>query len=260
MSEHREREQLLARCVWPTLAEPYDTALHQAIDFIIGHVPDVTTILACGSILRGTPSASSDLDIYVLRELGERLRLQRWFNGVPAEIFVNPPHQVRTYLIREQRDGRPITAHMLATGQVVLSTGDALAELQALAREVLEGRPDPTPQKLTMARYMAATRFEDATDVWETRPEAAKMIMNLAVHDMLHYAFLAANRYIPRDKDLLIGLEELDPHLAELARAYYSTSSRDDAFEAVHRIAERTIKTFGFFEWESVPEEVGKKR
>jgi len=257
MNEIRTREYLSASCVWPELAEPYDTALHQAVDFVLGHVPDVTAIMACGSILRGEPSASSDLDIYVLREKSERQRLQRWFNGVPAEIFVNPPHQVRKYLDGEQREGRPITAHMLSTGHVVLAIGDALAELCATAEEILQGRPDPAPQRLTSARYMAALTFEDATDIWETRPEAARMILNTAVRAMLHYAYLAANRYIPRDKDLLIAMEDLDASLAGLAWRYYSTSSGDEALEAAHGIAERTVKTFGFFEWESVPEVVG---
>jgi len=103
---------------------------------------------------------------------------------------------------------------------------------------------------------MAATRFEDATDIWKTRPEAAKMILNIAVYDMLRYRFLEANQFFPRDKDLLAALAALDPHLSDLAQRYYSESSPDRISDIAHQIADHTIRTSGFFEWESEPEAV----
>ncbi len=261
MNEHphplsRDSQALLDQCHWPTLAVPYDDALRQAVDFILERVSDVIAIVACGSILRGSPSASSDLDIYVLREKLERQRIQRWFNGVPTEIFVNPPGQVRKYIDRERRDGRPITAHMLATGHVVLALGDTLSELQALAKDALAAHPDPPAERLVTTRYMAAIRFEDATDIWEARPEAARMILNIAVYDMLRYYYLEVNQFFPREKDLLVALETLDPHLSDLAQRYYSESLPDRIIDIAHQIADHTIGTFGFFEWESVPESV----
>jgi hypothetical protein len=246
----------LDQCEWPALQAPYDNALRQAVAFILDHVSDVIAIVACGSILRGSPSASSDLDIYVLREKLERQRLQRWFNGVPAEIFINPPGQVQKYIDQERQDGRPITAHMLATGHVVLALADTLSELQALAKDALSAHPDPSAERLVTARYMAAIRFEDATDIWETRPEAARMILNIAIYDMLRYRFLEARQFLPRDKDLFVVLETLDPHLSDLAQRYFSESSPDRVIDIAHQIADHTIKTFGFFEWESAPEAV----
>ncbi len=252
----RDSQTLLDQCEWPVLQAPHDDALRQAVAFILDHVSDVIAIVACGSILRGSPSASSDLDIYVLREKLERQRLQRWFNGVPAEIFINPPGQVQKYIDQERRDGRPITAHMLATGHVVLALGDTLSELQALAKDTLSAHPDPSAERLVTARYMAAIRFEDATDIWKARPEAAKMILNIAVYDMLRYYYLKANQFFPRDKDLFVALAALDPHLSDLAQRYYSESSPDRVIDIAHQIADHTIKTFGFFEWESAPEAI----
>jgi len=261
MNEHphplsRDSQALLEQCHWPALAAPYDDALRQAVDFILERVSDMIAIMACGSILRGSPSASSDLDIYVLRKKLEPQRVQRWFNGVPAEIFINPPGQVQKYIDQERHDGRPITAHMLATGHVVLTLDDSLSELQALAKDALSARPDPSAERLVTARYMAAIRFEDATDIWEARPEAARMILNMAVYDMLRYYYLEANQFFPRDKDLLVVLATLDPHLSDLAQRYYSESSPDRVIDIAHQIADHTIKTFGFFEWESAPEAV----
>lgn len=55
---------------------------------------------------RGKPDASSDIDLYVINRKPFRQRLQRFFDGVPAEIFVNPEFKIPRYFAQEQRDGR----------------------------------------------------------------------------------------------------------------------------------------------------------
>ena len=248
--------ELIQQCKWPDLPSKYDQALRQAVLFILGYVPDVRAILVSGTIIRGNPSPSSDLDIYVLRQKSVRQRLQRWFNGVPAEIFINPVKKVFDYLEDERKRARPCTAHMLHTGFTILSLDDSLEELKQKASVELSRSPDPSPQQLTMTRYMAATRYEDATDVAQSQPETANMILGQAVYAMLHYAFLKANRYIPRDKDLLTMLDNLDAHLARNARAFYSNAKPEMRLRLAQEIAESTIETPGFFAWESHPENV----
>ncbi|MCD6286253.1 MAG: hypothetical protein J7M39_10125, partial [Anaerolineae bacterium] len=53
----RDSQTLLDQCEWPALQAPYDDALRQAVDFILERISDVIAIVACGSILRGSPSA-----------------------------------------------------------------------------------------------------------------------------------------------------------------------------------------------------------
>jgi predicted nucleotidyltransferase len=48
-------------------------------------------IIAAGTVVRGTPDATSDLDVWVIQMEPVRERLYRFLVGVPAEIFVNPP-------------------------------------------------------------------------------------------------------------------------------------------------------------------------
>jgi predicted nucleotidyltransferase len=250
----------LEACSWPTLTEPYNKALREAVSFILDHVPDVMGVIVSGTILRGTPAPASDLDIYVVRENPERQRIQRWFNDVPAEIFINPIPKVREYMESERKQGRPITAHMISTGFVVLNVAPQVATLIEDAREMVAMPPDLSPQALTAARYMAAARFEDAMDVAATRPETARMILSLAVRDMLHYRFLAENRHVPRDKDLLKAIEAIDPTLAQGAQAFYGDEREgcgvafEEARRLAHAIADRTIETYGFFAWASEPE------
>lgn len=243
-------------CQWPPLGEPYAEALNQVVRFILERFPDTLGIIASGTILRGTASASSDLDVYVIRRRAQRQRLQYRFNGVPAEIFANPPALVYAYMEQETAAARPITAHMLATGFTILDLDPVVSRLQERAREVLAAGPSLSPQQLTTARYMAAAQFEDATDIADARRETARMILNLAVHAMLRYRFLKAGRFLPRDKDLLTALDELDPELASAARSFYGGAGPGEIWDLGQRIADLTIGTRGFFEWESEPEDL----
>jgi predicted nucleotidyltransferase len=247
---------LLERSDYPELPDPYAGALKEALRFILERFERVAGVMVSGTILRGTPAPSSDLDISVVRLEPRRQRLQRLFEGVPVEIFVNPPAQIRSYFEKERRAGRPITAHMWATGHVLLDPDPVIGELQREARASLALAPDYGAPRVTAERYAAACLYEDACDVVETRPEAAAMIMSVAVHAMLRYAFYATNRYLPREKDLLLALEDLDPHLAHLGRAFYRTPSLQERVALAEEIADRTLGVRGFFEWESLPEEL----
>ncbi len=253
---------LFVQCQWPALASPYAEALQEAVRFILAYFEDTLGIIVSGTILRGHPAPSSDLDIYVIREKPVRQRIQKFFNqtpgasGVPAEIFVNPASQVLKYFTEEQKAGRPLTAHMLATGFTILQVSPIISELQQRARDILAHPPRRDAERLTVMRYMAATRYEDGTDVAETDPKTASMILSLAVHDMLTYYFLKMEHYVPRDKDLLEDVRKLDATLAGLARAFFGAYEIDSRLALAEQIADCTIETHGFFEWESTPEEV----
>ena len=246
--------EVINRCAWPDLPTPYNQALREAVEFILTYVDDVRGILVSGTIVRGNPSPSSDLDIYVIREKLQRQRLQRWFNGVPAEIFINPQKKVYDYFAEERKSARPITAHMLHTGFTILELDDSIGELRQQAALELHRTPDPTPQQLTIARYTAATRYEDATDIAQSKPETANMILGQSVYAMLRYYFLKSNQYLPRDKDLIEKLATLNPELAQWATVFYSSSSFKQRLTLARDIANATNETQGFFEWASDPE------
>jgi len=247
---------LWAQCRWPDLASPYAEALREAVCFILHHVEDVQGIIVSGTILRGNPAPSSDLDIYVIRQKPQRQRIQKFFNGVPAEIFINPAEKVREYFEQEHKAARPITAHMLTTGFTILSLSPVLDDVRQQAQDFLARQPTPGAQELTAMRYMVAARYEDAIDVATECPETTNMILDLAVYSMLQYRFRQANRHVPRDKDLLLALETLDPDLACLAREFYNAPALSTRLTLAEQIADRTIETHGFFEWETAPEDV----
>ncbi|MBN2305194.1 MAG: hypothetical protein JXQ72_11985 [Anaerolineae bacterium] len=240
---------------FPTLDEPYNTALRAAVTYILDTFEPLG-IIASGTIIRGNPGPSSDLDLYVIHGELWRQRVQRWFDGVPAEIFINPPDAVWGYFESEVRDARLLTAHMLATGVVILDESPVIEELRSWARTMLQAQPNPSAERLVQMRYLVAAEFEDARDVAGTDPLTARLILAKAVHGMLHVAFWKANRFIPREKDLLATLADLDAPLGELARTFWSTNDLTQQIELAGQIADRTIGARGFFEWESTPEEV----
>ena len=245
------------RCQWPPLPSPYAEALRDAVGEVMG-VVDPVGIVATGTIVRGAPHASSDLDLFVIHEAPFRRRIQRTFRGVPAEIFINPPDMVRRYFVDEHREGRPITAHMLATGVVVYSVDGAVDDLRREANEWL-ARPAPlSPDDEVRSRYAAATKLEDAADVAASDPATAIMLANHAVVAMLEHRCRVADGRLPRPKDLLGTIADRDPELGALARTFHSAVSVADRMAAAQAIADRTIGARGFFEWDSGPEPVGR--
>ncbi len=249
-------ESFLDKCTWPTLPAPYDAALREAVAFVLSHYNDVQGIILCGSVLRGKSHAGSDLDLYVIRQRAQRQRLQRYFQGVPVEIFLNPKSKILEYLATEREAGQPVTAHMLSTGFVILELSPVVQALRESARQVLSLRPDPSPERLTAIRYGIALRYEDALDLAPQKPAEAAMLLDLAVYDMLHYRFWSANRYLPREKALFDELSALDTELASLGQAFYTAATLEEKLDLAHTIAEKTIGVQGFFEWDSTPEEV----
>lgn len=242
---------------WPALDEPHARALREAVDYIFGRYHPLG-VVAAGSILRGHGSPASDLDIYVVNSVivgrSFRQRVQRYFAGVPAEIFVNPLGRIERYFAEEAHDGRPITAHMLATGHVVYVAGGELARLRALAAEALRAGPAIDELGLTVRRYMAAALLEDGLDIAASDPDGASLILGRALEEVARYAFWAAKRWQPRSKDLLEALDLLNPTLGQLVREFFRTSQATERARLARAAGQTALGTVGFFEWESVPE------
>lgn len=245
---------LITQCHWPELHQRYDQALRRAVAYILGRY-NVSGIIASGTILRGNPGPSSDLDIYVIHAEDYRQRVQKFFNNVPAEIFVNPPQAIEGYFQEEQADRRPLTAHMLATGHVILNRAPIVEALRAKARTLLS-QPPAAPENLVMPRYLTALILEDALDVTETDPATAQMILSQAVTEMLKFPFIERGKFFPRTKDLLSELDKIDAETAGLARRFFEVEEFNVRLEIACQIADRTIQARGFFEWEKDPEEI----
>jgi hypothetical protein len=245
----------IGACSFPALPAPYAEALREAVSFVLAGYPSVVGVFASGTIVRGSPDPSSDLDIYVIQTAPWRQRVQKLFHGVPAEIFVNPPAMVEGYFEEELRAGRPITAHMVGTGFVVYD-GDPIVDALRKKAQALLAAPPPAPKDLTVPRYMMACLFEDAVDVSGRDPATARMILGAAMEQALRHAFTKAGRWTPRTKDLQRELSSLDPELGRLAARFYRARTLRGQIRIGGMIADRVIGCRGFFEWASAPDPV----
>ena len=244
-------------CGWPALAEPHASALREAVAYVVERFQP-NAIVAAGSVLRGAGGPTSDLDLYVIRRGDERQRVSRRFAGVPVEIFVNPPEQVRRYLPAEAAAGRPITAHILTTGVLVYRDGDTadLDGLRSEAADLLARGPEIAPESLALKRYLVADLFDDATDVVESDPDAAMLLLDRVVEEAIRCLFWARHRWQPKGKNLLGMLDEVDPAIARLARAFTQVSVVGGRHDLAREIVRRCVGAVGFIEWETTPERV----
>ncbi|MAF12345.1 hypothetical protein CMK11_18010 [Candidatus Poribacteria bacterium] len=240
----------LVRCRFPELGEPYDEALRQAVVHIIERY-DPIAIIVTGTILRGNPSATSDLDMWVLWDDPRRQRAQKRFNGVPTEIFVNPPSRVQRYFDEERIEGKPVTAHMVSTGFVVYDGDSVLSEIREQAARDLANGPEVSDEGLIAQRYRAATLLEDGLDIVDDDPAGAAMLMSAAVEMLVRAQYLAAGHWLPRDKEVVARLHEVDAVLAGHVHAFYTVASAPEKASAARAIFQHAIGEVGFFEWES---------
>ena len=241
---------MLEHCEFPKLPAKFDIALRDAVSFVLGSFKPVG-IIACGTIIRGNHDATSDIDLWVIHLEPNRQRIQKFFNGVPVEIFVNPPWTIHSYFSHDQSDARPISAHMMATGFVVLATDPLVTELRQKAQWLLTQPPDLSDEAIERARYTAASRFEDATDIGLRNPIGASMLLSQALLEMMRFAFMKARRFIPRDKDLLEEFSLLASDSAAKVRNFFQTSDYDERLRLATKIADEILGVRGFFEWSS---------
>jgi hypothetical protein len=234
------------------LQEKHRIALQQALDSLAS-VADPIGIVVSGSIIRGNPNRSSDLDIVILHEQPWRRRIQRLFNGTPTELFFNSQEWLEHSIRDEAASGRPVMAHMLVTGILVKDSERRMADLIRTAQEVLAQGPGLKPDVLLRERYMAACLVEDALDFDGADTADARRNLALAADALVKYAFLETNRHLPRPKERLQRLADFAPELARLLSAALRAAPAD-ATAALRQASERALGVSGFFEWDSGPD------
>lgn len=241
--------EALVNATWPPLAPAYDRALRAAVAYVVQSFEPLA-IIAAGSIVRGEPDRASDFDICVVHAAPYKQRLQRWFGGVPAEIFVNPPAAIREYFASEHHSGRPCMAHMFATGFPVLGC-ELLQTLRREADEWLGKRSPLNEQQDISGRYAAAGLLEDAEDIRERDPANCNALLGEAVLAMLNHYLRMRNGVLPARKRLLCEVERADAALSRQAHDFFATSDLKLRIELARSIADACVGARGFFEWES---------
>lgn len=243
----------------PDFEPHYNRALRQALEYLDQRFNPIAIVVG-GSIVRGNPDPASDLDVFVLHAEPWRQRVQRRFDGTPVEFFVNHPSFIAGYFADERARGRPSTAHILATGHLVLDTDGLMAGFIAEAQRLLAAGPDVDDDLLVSHRYATAMEFEDALDVVDRDSDIASMLLHRAVESAVRYCFWGERRWQPRNKELLPELSAVDPDLAMLVRRYYRTAGIEVRLELARKIVLQTAGEIGAFDWESPRDPLDEER
>jgi hypothetical protein len=220
---------------------------------------DLLAVLLAGSAARGEVGPTSDLDLYCLVERPCRQRRHLVArSGVPVEIFLNPAAQIRRYLRSEAAGPRPITAHLLTTGHVLLNRApQLLAALRAEAAALLAAGPPPLAgAERALRAHGLRDLYGEATDA-ATRgaahpgSRAAAFAQCLTAAISLHYAL--HRRWEPKFREAEQDLWRWDPEGARLLALHAAAGTLESlgGFVAHVLAAEGGV---GVLPWDS-PEE-----
>jgi len=232
----------------------YIAALDQALTWINSNYT-TTGIIVSGSIIRGNPDKNSDFDIYVIHDSLFRQRIQKLFNGVPCEIFVNNIAQVYKYFENELANNRPVSANIIATGQLCKGNDnqDILTLIEDAKKYALLSTP-LTEEQLTFRKYGIINQFEDATDIHATDKITTLYILDKVVIDIIEFIFYSKQRPLPRLKDRIKTISELDTATGQLITKYYTETAVEQRYELTKQMVLGLTGITGFFEWNSTPE------
>ena len=116
-------------------------AVETARQLVEGRFPEARAAFLAGSVVLGGATATSDLDVTVLRAEGAAYRESLEYAGWPVELFVHTPASVRHYVAKDLERRRPTMARLVSAGVVLLDHDGSGAALPPSARP--PSRPGP---------------------------------------------------------------------------------------------------------------------
>lgn len=128
-----------------------------------------------GSVVTGVPTATSDLDITVLRPRGAVYRESIVSHGWPIELFVHTPASVRRYVAKDVARRRPTMLRLIGSGTPLVPGGQGL-DLQVECLALLRQGPGPVAiDDLRMMRYALTDAVDDLADVGDADRTASSV-------------------------------------------------------------------------------------
>ena len=211
-----------------------------------------TGVLAGGSLQRGDGPAGGEFDLVVLCPVEPPRRfIRQRFEGVPVDVVPGTAAGLRRELDAEVSAGRPLMAHLLDTGELLFDDAQGtLAHLVALAKARLQRGPGFTPAVLRRNRQLAAGAVQDALDAFNARSPEATRAVHRAVDALAAQCFFERGRFVPRVRQQLSQLRELDPQAAQLLHEVLTLQGLD-AGTKLRDAARRLLVAEAFFDWDA---------
>lgn len=250
MCVRRYKDEVFKECVFPKLDSPYKEALEDAVKFILKKF-SVQGIIVTGSIISGTHSKSSDLDIFAINNRYERQRIQKYFNKIPCEIFISTSTIIKEEISEGTTSGNCTTAHMFSSGFTIYDQNHLVYKLKNKSKDLIARGPSNSKIIMQSLKYRVADSYENAMDIKDSDPYMSIIILSNTIVEAVNYKLRELGKWEPKHKDLLKELEKNDMNLFNLIKKFHEIDNFDDKFKISQEIIDNTIKVNGFFEWES---------
>lgn len=224
-------------------------SLDQARQLVIRHVgtayPQVCAALLTGSVVRGTATPTSDVDVVVFLPdgAGARRDTVSW-EGISVDVFGYDPAGLDRWLPKDTERRRPVLSSLILDG--VLVTGDpAIADrAKTAAAKILAAGPRPTNEaELTRMRYGVTDLLldiEGSADRAETLLLAGQLVQS--VGDLL---LATDGRWTGAGKWLLRELRAYDRELAADLSAAHDDLARMDLKQPLVRMVDNILARHG---------------
>lgn len=233
------------------MEERYTKCIDEALVWIHANYT-ANAIFVCGSIIRGTANANSDFDIYVLHSGDYRQRVQKFFNNVPCEIFINNIAHTQASFESELKSNRPCTAHMLATGIVYFDDKSIDTSALVIQAQKYTGLSlGLNEQQINAAKYSIALAFEDATDVLHIDEATTQMLLHKAISETITYVYALNKMPLPGVKSRIANLSVVTPPVADLIAQFYAATSVAAQYNLAGQVLDTLDISRTFFEWTS---------
>ena len=170
-----------------------DEAVATARRLVADRFPDARAAWLAGSVVTGTATPTSDLDITVLLPGPPApFRESLEYDGWPVELFVHSRESVARWLAKDLERRRPTLARLISTGVVLLDVDGAGTALAEECAGILAAGPGPLPgADLDSMRYGLTDLLDDLADADDPTVAAA---VGFATWEAAAHLLLAADR------------------------------------------------------------------
>ncbi len=218
--------------------------------------PQLLGVLVTGSLIHGTPSPSSDLDMHVLIDRPQRQRRNQLVAGLEVEMFINPPWQVERYF----DSVRGVDQHMYSFGRSVYDPHGAVARMQALARRLWDAGPAPLDPALIWRKcYAPADWLRDLDDIGASDAATATLLTCTIIDDLLATHYQLSGRWQAKLKRRLADLAQWDAAAAALVRTALQPADHAERKTALLALAAHILAPIGGLmplEWHTAWEDI----
>ena len=222
--------------------DPIETA-KAALD---KHYPNALGAFAGGSVIQGTGTETSDIDIAVLFDdsFDEVHRFSTTLDDWPIEFFVHNLRAQNFYFEQDRLRGMCVMPTLVGTGVMIPETSDVLRQQQSRALEVIKsGPPVLTDDDVGLRRYGISDLLDDLVDSSDSGERNAILVQ---LHNATGDLYLRGQgAWSGVGKALIRKLEDQDPTYAAQFADAFGSAFQGTALDKVIDLIDLVLQPYG---------------